>query len=94
MLVHVSLDLEELLVVVGSHAPSDDVLVSVHKSVPTSAKLAVALVLVGDVEEHDRCSTNILKVLELFFKPGEHISRILELRQLWPVPFIAEVRIN
>jgi len=92
--VNVDSNLVLLLVGVRVHSPSNSCLISIKDGVESSAKLAVALILVGNVRKDDCSAIYLLKIIKLLCKPSKHVSRILILDHALPVQVVANIGID
>ena len=93
-LYNVPLHLPLLVMIMCRHTPAHYVLVPVHEGMPSLAELAVALVEVGDVGEHDGWAAEFFQLGKFFFQPGENLCRLLELSILLKIVEKAEIRVK
>ena len=87
----VSDNLVLLLMNVGVHAPSYDMLESIKEGMESSTVLAVTFIDVWHMSQNDGSTIDLLEVLKLLFEPLKHIAWVIELNHALPVELVADI---
>lgn len=76
---------------VSIHAKTNDGLISVHDSVVSKTVLPIALVKVWHVGKNNRSAISFLNLSKFVVKPSQHVARVLENSDCFPVKLVADV---